>query len=62
MEEVINHNEAWSLAHHKRKESNMARCYIELREIASKFENNLSPDCDGPERDALRAILHANDL
>jgi hypothetical protein len=34
---VLDHNEAWSLAHYKREHSNMARCYIDainvLREL-----------------------------
>ena len=30
-----------------------------LREAAAAFERGLSPDCDGPERDALRAALAA---
>lgn len=31
-EMMPNHGEAWSLAHHKRGTSNLARAYIEMRE------------------------------
>jgi hypothetical protein len=54
-----NHNEAWSLAHFKRGTSNLARAYIELRELARRARlGNL-----GPEEDArLSSIIHANDI
>ena len=36
-EPILDHNEAWSVAHYKRANSNMARCYINaintLREL-----------------------------
>ena len=60
-EPPLNHNEAWSLACHKMSESNLARCYIELRDAARAFEEGLSSDCDGPLREKLRAIVRAND-
>jgi hypothetical protein len=42
--EVVNHDEAWSLAHYKRENSNLARCYIAMT----------------AERDRLReALVHS---
>lgn len=56
---IANHNEAWSLAHFKRGTSNMARAYIELRELARRARlGNLSQ----PEDARLNSIIHANDL
>lgn len=57
----INHNEAWSVACMKRDEpkANLARCYIELRYLATRLCNG-TPLADDRER--LHAICHANDL
>lgn len=58
MSEPINHNEAWSLACHKREESNLARCYIELRELVkAAFDAPLAKI----DTNRLRAIVTAND-
>ena len=56
---IPNHNEAWSLAHYKRGSSNMARAYIELRELARKGFDGLMTVAD---EDRLRAIVTANDI
>lgn len=32
MSEIINHEEAHLLANHKRHESNLARCYLDMKE------------------------------
>lgn len=56
---IANHNEAWSLAYMKRGTSNLARAYIELRELTRKFT---SVDGTNPDRERLLSIIHANDL
>lgn len=70
MAEVIDHNDAWSLACLKREESNLARCYIELREKAKAVVDTYyvasgkmvidGQDGYDPIR-ALRIIAEAND-
>lgn len=56
---IPDHCKAWSLAHFRRGSSNMARAYIELRELGLKA-------IDGPmsvaETDRMREIIHANDI
>jgi hypothetical protein len=56
---IPNHNEAWLLAIHKRGISNIARAYIELRELAARFSNGTHTRQD---REKLHNISHANDL
>lgn len=56
---LINHNEAWSLAHHKIAESNLARCYIELRAIGSRVADNAHTIQDLAR---LHEIVHSNDI
>jgi len=57
--EILNHNEAWSLAHYKRQHSNMARCYIELRQLAAKIPAGTFTTGDGKR---LAEICQANEL
>ena len=57
--DILNHGEAWSLAHMKSSESNLARCYIELRELAMKASNGPLNVADTKR---LQAIVHANDI
>lgn len=56
---IPNHNEAWSLAVMKRGTSNMARAYVELRELAAK-------SVQGPlsvhDHYRLKQIIHSNDI
>lgn len=56
-DEPISHNEAWSVAHMKAAESNLARCYIDLRKAAAKcvVENRLT------DLEKLRDICETND-
>ncbi len=56
---ATNHNEAWSLACHKQTESNMARCYLQLRELAKLFVDGNATDAD---RENITLIVRANDL
>jgi hypothetical protein len=56
---IPNHNEAWSLAHFKRGTSNLARAYVELRDIARKIGTSEATNAD---RERMIAIIHANDL
>lgn len=56
---IPNHNEAWSLAHFRRGTSNLARAYVELRELAARFSDGTHTRQD---RDRLHAISHANDI
>lgn len=58
-QETPNHNEAWNLAHFRRAGSNLARAYIELRDLARRERlGNLSP----VEDTRLSAIIHSNDI
>lgn len=41
-DQVINHDEAWSLACYKREHSNMARCYIEAVDLLRRSHSILS--------------------
>ena len=59
IEKRPNHNEAWSVAHFRISFSNLARCYIELRELTRAARmGRLTED------DFLRwdSIVHANDV
>lgn len=56
---IPNHNEAWSLAHFKRGNSNLARAYIELRQLALFMWKGPITD---EEQERLEAIVTANDL
>lgn len=53
------HADAWNVAHHKRAESNLARAYIELRQLAKYMWEG---PIDDAEQERLNIIIHANDL
>lgn len=58
MAEPIDHADAWNVAHHRQGESNLARAYTELRQLAlAMWEGPISDE----DQDRLKAILHSND-
>ena len=62
LDSLPDHNEAWSLAHIRAENSNLARCYIELRKVAKEL-TGAHPDFAagyGPIK-KLREICNAND-
>lgn len=59
MPDTENHGEAWNVAHYKREISNLARCYIELRQLASfKWKGPITDE----EQERLKTILQSNDI
>lgn len=56
---IPDHNEAWSLAIMKRGTSNMARAYVELREVALRIGTSEATTAD---RERMISIIHANDI
>lgn len=53
------HADAWNVAHYRSEDSNLARAYIELRDLARRERlGNLSPE----EDTRLSAIVHSNDI
>lgn len=53
------HAEAWNVSHYRSEGSNLARAYIELRQLSkSMWEGPITDE----EQERLKAILHSNDI
>jgi hypothetical protein len=55
----IDHTDAWNVACFRKSDSNLARAYIELRQLAVKVMEGAHTPADNAR---MRAILHSNDL
>ena len=57
--QVPDHADAWNVAHYQIEGSNLARAYIELRQLSnSMWEGPITDE----EQERLKAILHSNDV
>lgn len=60
MAEEIDHCDAWNVAHHRKVGSNLARAYIELRDLCDRLER-ATPLHTSAETSRLRRIITSND-
>lgn len=57
--QVPDHVDAWKVAYYQSEGSNLARAYIELRQLSKvMWEGPITDE----EQERLKAILHANDI
>lgn len=54
------HHDAWNVANHRKAGSNLARAYIELRELCDRIEKAM-PLRTCVETSRLRRIISSND-